>query len=93
MVSVEENILFGIVSSWILRVWFTYSIYLNCLFESRQLVEVAELLILLLFSSSQAEELLILVHIEFNIVAVEFIIVVLLYLDFLLIIQHELLIW
>ena len=93
MVLVEENILFGIASSWILLVWFTYLIYLNCLFESRQLVQVAELLILLLFISSQAEELLILVHIEFNIVAVEFIIVVLLYLEFLLIIQHELLIW
>ena len=40
----------------------------------------AELLILFLFSSSQAKEPLLLVHIEFNILAVE-IIIVLLYLD------------
>ena len=40
----------------------------------------AELLILFLFSSSQAKKPLILVHIEFNILAVE-IIIVLLYLD------------
>ena len=39
-----------------------------------------ELLILFLFSSSQAKEPLLLVHIEFNILAVE-IIIVLLYLD------------
>ena len=52
---------------------------LNCLFESSQLVHAAELLILFLFSSSQTEELLLLVHIEFNILAIEFIIVALLY--------------
>ena len=40
----------------------------------------AELLILFLFSSSQAKEPLLLAHIEFNILAVE-IIIVLLYLD------------
>ena len=48
---------------------------------------------LFLFSSSQAEEPLILVHIEFNILAVEFVIAALLYLNLSLFIQLELLFW
>lgn len=38
------------------------------------MVQAVELLILSLFSSSQVEELLILIHIEFNISAAEFVI-------------------
>ena len=67
--------------------------WLNYLFDSSHLVLAAELPILFIFSSTQAEEPLILVHIEFNILAVEFIIVVLLYLDLSLFIQLELLFW
>ena len=48
---------------------------------------------LLLFSSSQAEEPLILVHIEFSIFVVEFEIVALLYLDLSLFIKLELFFW
>ena len=48
---------------------------------------------LFLFSSSQAEGPLILVYIKFNILAVEIIIVTLLYLDLSLFIQQELLFW
>ena len=68
----------------------------NCSFHNSHLVLAAELLFsytVLILSSSQAEEPLILVHIEFNILVVEFIIVALLYLDLSLFIQLELLFW
>ena len=48
---------------------------------------------LFLFSSSQTEEPLILVHIVFNILVVELIIAALLQLDLSLFIQMELLFW
>ena len=57
------------------------------------MVQAVELLILSLFSSSQVEELLILIHIEFNILAAEFVIAALLYLDLSLFTQQQLLVW
>ena len=75
MVLIEENISFGIAGSWIACVWFTQLMKLIFLFESSQLVQAAELLIL--------------VHTELNIVNVEFMIVALLYLDLLLLINRD----
>ena len=85
--------MFGIAGSWIVCLWFTQLMWLNCLFDSGHLVLAAELLILFLFTSGQAEEPLIVVHIEFDILVVEFIIVALIYLDLSLFIQQELLFW
>ena len=88
--------MFGIAGNWIVSVWFTHLMQSNCSFHNSHLVLAAELLFsytVLILSSSQAEEPLILVHIEFNILVVEFIIVALLYLDLSLFIQLELLFW
>ena len=78
MVLLEENIVWYCWLLDCLCIVYTVNV-VNCLFKSSPLVQAAELLIL--------------VHIEFNILAVEFMIVALLYLEKSLFIQQELLFW